>query len=66
MTMLMHTRGTPLHREAGRLSERLRLPSHSATIKQFCGCALTILIAGGAIAGIIALKTAVYFWRFNY
>jgi hypothetical protein len=35
-------------------------------IRQFCRIGLTILLAGGALAGIIALKTMVYFWRFNY
>jgi hypothetical protein len=28
--------------------------------------ATTILLTGGALAGIIALKTAIYFWRFDY
>jgi hypothetical protein len=35
-------------------------------IKRFCTCALAALVAGGAVAGIVALKTAIYFWRFNY
>jgi hypothetical protein len=37
-----------------------------AKIGQFCRVGLTILLAGGALAGIIALKTMVYLWRFNY
>ena len=36
-----------------------------AVIKHISLCALTILLAGGALAAIIALKTAVYLMRFN-
>jgi hypothetical protein len=36
------------------------------TIERFCFCALAMLAAGGAVAGVIALRTAVYFWRFHY
>jgi len=39
--------------------------AHLATIKRFCLCALTIFLAGGSLAAIIALKTGVYFWRFK-
>ena len=42
------------------------LAARRAKIGQFCRIGLTILLAGGALAGIIALKTMVYFWRFNY
>jgi hypothetical protein len=27
--------------------------------------ALIILLAGGALAAVVALKTAIYFWRFK-
>jgi len=37
-----------------------------ATIKRFCGGAVAVLLAGGAIADVIAAKVAVYFWRFPY
>jgi len=43
-----------------------RRAAHLAMIRQFCRIGLTILLAGGALAGIIALKTVVYFWRYNY
>jgi Zn-dependent protease len=43
-----------------------RRAAHLAMIGQFCRIGLTILLAGGALAGIIALKTMVYFWRYNY
>jgi hypothetical protein len=39
--------------------------AHLAMIKRFCLCALTILLAGGTLAAAIALKTAIYFWRFK-
>jgi hypothetical protein len=37
-----------------------------ATIKRFCLYGLGALVAGGALAGVIALKAAIYFWRFHY
>jgi hypothetical protein len=43
-----------------------RRAAHLAMIRQFCRIGLTVLLAGGALAGIIALKTMVYFWRYNY
>jgi hypothetical protein len=43
-----------------------RRAAHRAMIGQFCRVGLTILLAGGALAGIIALKTVVYFLRYNY
>jgi hypothetical protein len=48
--------------------QRVRLSTaraHLGTIKHFCLCALTILIAGGALGAVIALKTGIYFWRFK-
>ena len=29
-------------------------------------CALVVLLAGGAAAGVIALKTAIFFLRYHY
>jgi hypothetical protein len=69
MTMLMHTRG-PLERvpcssegqeTAGAGAGRPRL----ATIKRICIGALTVLAATGALAAIIGLKAAIYYWRFH-
>jgi hypothetical protein len=78
MTMTTHT-GGPSHRmpspSARRIPSKARpaaadlaadLAARRAKIGQFCRIGLTILLAGGALAGIIALKTMVYFWRFNY
>lgn len=70
MTMLMHTHG-PF--EPARHSSDVRDAAATATanartamIKRFCVCALAILIAGGALTAIIALRTAIYFSRFGY
>jgi hypothetical protein len=40
--------------------------AHLAMIRRFCTCALTVLVAGGAVAAIIALKTAVYLSRLTF
>jgi hypothetical protein len=39
--------------------------AHLATIKRVCLFVLTVVLAGGALAAVIALKTAIYFWRFK-
>jgi hypothetical protein len=41
------------------------LVARLAAVKRFCMCALAALLAGGALAGVIALKTAAYFWRLH-
>jgi hypothetical protein len=70
MTMLTHSRG-PFERSAYSSGRRDTAgagaaEAHLAMIKRFCICALTILAAGGALAAIIALKAAIYYWRFHY
>jgi hypothetical protein len=35
-------------------------------IKRICICVVTVLMAGAALAGIIALKAAIYLSRLNY
>jgi hypothetical protein len=40
--------------------------AHLAMIKRFCVGVLTVLAAGGALATIIALKAALFFWVFHY
>ena len=40
--------------------------AHRAMIKRFCMRALTVLIVGGFVAGIIALKVAFVLSRLNY
>ena len=60
------TRPTSVEAQAAAADLAARRAAHLAMIRQFCRVGLTILLAGGALAGIIALKTMVYFWRFNY
>lgn len=38
---------------------------HRTTIKQSCWFALKALLAGGALAGIIALKTLAFVWHLH-
>jgi hypothetical protein len=68
--MLTHTRG-PLERAAYSSQRRDTVAArpaaaHLAMIKRFCMCGLTVVAAGGAIAAIIALKAAIFFWVFHY
>ncbi len=69
MTMLMHTRG-PFER-APNSSERQdatgtdAAEARLAMIKQFGMCALTLLLAGGALTGIVALRTIAVFHNLN-
>lgn len=69
MTMLTHT-GSPFKAAPHTLGKRDTVDAganaHLATIKRFCICTLAALLAGSAVAGIIALRTAVYFWRLHY
>jgi hypothetical protein len=70
MTTLTHTRG-PFERISNSPGRRDtvdagRAEAHLATFKRFCRCALTVLLVGGAVAGIIALKAAIYLSRLNY
>jgi hypothetical protein len=68
MTMLTHIRG-PFERDSRSSARRNTAgtgPTHLAMIKRFCMFALTVLLAGGAVAGVMALKIALYFWRVGY
>ena len=69
MTMLMHTHGPferapapmPRANTANADAAAMRL----AAIKRFCFGALGVLAATGALAAVIALKAAIYYWRFH-
>jgi hypothetical protein len=68
MTMLMHTHG-PFERAPASMSQ---IPARAdtaalrlAAIKRFCFGALTVLAAFGALTAVIALKAAIYYWRFH-
>ena len=70
MTMLTHTDGrsgrpqySPETRDTAQTDvSRARL----ATIKRLCLRALAVLVVGGALAGIIALKAAIFLMYFNH
>jgi hypothetical protein len=66
MAILTHDLERPFHPSEGQ--QRVRPGAagvHLVMIKRVCPWALTILLAGGALATVIALKTAIYFWRFK-
>jgi hypothetical protein len=70
MTMLRHTSG-PFEPTRHSLQPRDRVPArpaaaYLAVIRRFCLGALTVLAAGAALAAVIALKTALFFWVYHY
>jgi hypothetical protein len=69
MTMLMHSRDpfgpAPASTERRDTSREAAAGPQLATIKWLCRRALVVLAAVGALAGIIALKAAIYYWRFH-
>jgi hypothetical protein len=68
MTMLMHTHG-PFERAPASMSQNTTGVDTAAVrlvaIKRFCFGALTVLAAFGALTAVIALKAAIYYWRFH-
>jgi hypothetical protein len=70
MTMLMHTRG-PFEQAPSRITRQNSIKgagaaaARRAMIKRFCVSALTVLAAAGALTAVIALKAAIYYWRFH-
>jgi len=66
MAMLTHDLERPLRPEEEQPQVGSDAASaHLAMIKLVCLCLLTGLLAGGALAAVIALRTAIYFWRFK-
>jgi hypothetical protein len=70
MAMLTHTRGV-FERAAPTPVSRHTVPTTAAkaqlaAIKRFALCLVTVLVATGALAAIIALKAAIYLSRVNY
>jgi hypothetical protein len=67
MTMLTHTRGpfeqVPYSSGGRGAFGTGRAKAHLAMIKRFCMGALTILLAGSAVAAIMSLKIAIYLPR---
>jgi hypothetical protein len=60
MAMLTTTRGPFYSSELRYRAKAETANAHLAIIKRFCVCALLALLAGGAVTGIMALKTAAY------
>lgn len=58
-----HSLRTSVHRDIRRWGLTQK---QLATAKRQCLCALTLLIFAGALAGAIALKTALYIARFSF
>jgi hypothetical protein len=69
MTMLMHTRGpfegAPNSSERQDAAGAGAAEARLATIKRFGMCALTLLLAGGALTGIVALRAIAAFHTLN-
>ncbi|HXQ07202.1 MAG TPA: hypothetical protein VN831_20930 [Bradyrhizobium sp.] len=70
MTMLTQTRGpskrAPYSSERQDAAEAEAAEAHLGMIKRFCMLALTILLAGAALAGIIALRAIAVLHTLNF
>jgi hypothetical protein len=70
MTMLIHSRDPfePARHSSQRRDRAAARPAvaYLAMIKRFCLGALTVLGAGAALAAVIALKAALFFWVYHY
>ena len=69
MTMLIHNRDpfgpAPASAERRDPSREAAAQARLAMIKRVCRRALVVLAAGAALAAIIGLKAAIYYWRFH-
>ena len=67
MTMLTHPGNAfkPASYRSGRPDDATTIADF-AMLKRLCLRALGLLLAGGAVAGIVALKSAVFLSRINY
>jgi hypothetical protein len=70
MTMLTHTHNPPnrppYSPERQNAAGAEAAKAHLGMIKRFCMCALTVLLAGGALAGIIALRAIAVLHTLNF
>jgi hypothetical protein len=69
MTMLMHTHGR-FERAPTSIAKQNAIRTDTAAtrraaIRRFCIGALTVLAAFGALTAVVALKAAIYYWRFH-
>jgi len=68
MTILTHMGGPSRRTRASARQDTAgtgAAKAHLATIKRFCMGALMVLMAAGALTAVIALKAAIYYWRFH-
>ncbi len=69
MTMLMHSHSpfeqVPASKQTPNAATAEASAMRAAAIKRFCFGALTVLAAFGALTAVIALKAAIYYWRFH-
>jgi hypothetical protein len=65
MTMLTQDFERPLQVARPRLLSPEAEKTHVAAIKRACAVAFGLLLGGGGIAAIIALRTAIYLARFH-
>jgi hypothetical protein len=61
----LKNQGNPFVAQFGWFKRLAMRESHRAAIKRFCIGVLTVLAATGALAAIIGLKAAIYYWRFH-
>ena len=67
MSMLMHRLEQPADSSRKRYALWAGLSkAHGATIKCLCLRALAVVLMGGVLAGLIALKTVAFLWRLHY
>ena len=67
MTILLHESGTTHNSSEDRTFSRTdKARAYLAAIKRICLWMLMGLLAACALAAVIALKTAIYFWRFHF
>jgi hypothetical protein len=62
----LENRGNPYVAQLGRFKRLVIRQADLAMVKRVCVGALTVLAAGAALAAIIALKAALFFWVFHY
>jgi hypothetical protein len=61
----LENQGNPFVAQLGWFKRLAMRESHRTAIKRFCLGALTVLAATGALAAIVGLKAAIYYWRFH-
>ena len=70
MTVLMHVNGPfePARHPSPPRDDVAAGPAaaYPAMIKRFCRAALAVLAAGAALAAVIVLKAALFFWVYHY